>query len=108
VLPTVFELTMPMSRCGAHAWATQNGVPPLHEVAQLPQWAAVVMLSVQPAVGFVHAPKPALQVGLHAPVVHVEPLAFCVRHFTPQPPQLTGSLAVGVSQPLFGLLSQSL
>ncbi len=97
-----------MVSAAAHAWDTQNGVPPVQDVAQLPQCAAVVMLSVQPAVGFVHAPKPASQVGLHAPELHVVAVAFCVPHVTLQPPQLVASLAVPVSQPLLGLRSQSL
>jgi hypothetical protein len=83
-------------------------VPPVHEVAQLPQCAAVVVLSVQPAVRLVQAPKPALHAGAQVLPPHVEPLAFTVKHLTLQAPQLFGSLAVGVSQPLFGLLSQSL
>jgi hypothetical protein len=89
-----------------HARLTQNGVVPLQEVAQLPQCAIVSMLVRQPAAGFEHAAKPSLQLGLQVPPPHVEPVAFCVLHWVPQPPQLFGSAAVGVSQPLFGLPSQ--
>ena len=89
------------------ARATQNGVPPVQEVAQLPQCAAVSMLVVQPAAGLEHAAKPLLHVGEQAPPAHVVAEAFCVLHCTLQPPQLSASVAVGVSQPLFGLPSQS-
>ena len=65
------------------------------------------MLVEQPAAGFEHAAKPLLHVGAQVPPMQLVPLAFCVLHCTPQAPQLTGSVAVGVSQPLPGLLSQS-
>jgi hypothetical protein len=63
-----------------HARLTQNGVVPVHEVAQLPQCAGVSMLVRQPAAGFEHAAKPLLQLGLQAPPLQVEPDAFAVWH----------------------------
>ena len=65
------------------------------------------MLVRQPAAGFEQAAKPLLHVGAQVPPPQLVALAFCVLHCTPQAPQLTGSAAVGVSQPLPGLLSQS-
>ena len=64
------------------------------------------MLVRQPAAGLEQATKPLLHAGAQTPPPQVDPEAFCVKHCVPQPPQLAGSAAVGVSQPLIGFPSQ--
>jgi hypothetical protein len=76
---------------------------------QVPQLVALVLMLVsQPLLGLPsQSAVPAAHTGTQAPLTQlVTPLA--LMHFTPQPPQLFGSLAVTVSQPFLVLPSQSI
>ena len=106
VLPVVGVPT-PMVRCDRHAELTQNGVPPLHLVAQLPQaFGSLVTSCSQPSRRSVlQSPQPVWQAVLHAPLVQLG-VPWFELHFTRQLPQLLMSLLVGCSQPLLWVVSQ--
>jgi len=104
------QLPNPAPQAIAHAPAEQLGVPPaeLQAVAQLPQCAVLVVVSVsQPSPAEpLQSPKPVLQlVTTQVPVAHV-PVPFAGLQAAPQAPQLLEELRA-VSQPLAGLPSQS-
>lgn len=81
---------------------------PLHTAPQAPQWLRLVSEFVShPLFGFPSQfLKLPLHTGVHTPLTQlVVPLAFV--HAMPHPPQLLMSPEVAVSQPFFGLPSQS-
>jgi hypothetical protein len=88
---------------------TQFGVPPAagHTCPQVPQLVMLVAVLVSHPFRALpsQSPNPAAQVGTHAPAVHAV-LPFELVQATPQAPQFDAVLS-GVSQPFFGLPSQS-
>jgi hypothetical protein len=94
----------------AQAPAAHDGVPFVasQALAQAPQLAASTARFVsQPLAGSPsQSPKPALQLGLQAPALHVvDP--FGLTHALPQAPQFAALVAKLTSQPLAAFKSQS-
>ncbi len=97
----------PAKHAGPQLPAVQT--PPEHDVAQVPQWALVVLRLVsQPSDAMpLQSPKPALQVKPHVPEEHVGVALAGVGHTLPQMPQLVRDVLRLVSQPLLATRSQS-
>jgi hypothetical protein len=92
----------PLAQVGLQFPAVQVEVPwsLAHEIAQVPQWSAVLARSVsQPSFAFwLQLPHPELQLIKHWPALQ-EGVPLAVLHLLPHPPQFKGSRSVLVSQP---------
>jgi hypothetical protein len=103
------QLPNPLLHTMEHVADEHDGVPfvPLHAAPQEPQFVVLVLrFASQPLFGLVsQLANPELQVGTHAPAVHVVgPLAFV--QLVPQVPQLVVLVLVFVSQPFEATPSQ--